>query len=793
MNITHLRLHDVRRHDDLDVELKPGLNIVRGPNEAGKSTIQRAIELGLFRRPTFASVELDDLRPWRRPDADPTIEIDFEEEGQQGSVRKVFAGHRGTVEMTWADQTLTDPAAVEAQIAALTGLPSEKFLRATASVHHHELDGLNQDESTLRDRLQQSMSGADRGTHAARKKLEDAIRKYRTEGVKNPGYLKVLHADVDRLREQTRVGDLALAQLESDRRALAEARAARAALDAQLAEQRENAAKAERAAQLTARAADAARRYALYRRAADLREEIGKLEAAHPSSVALPVLRTTVEHVRQLEFRLSEMRAELAAEPDLSGYDVSIPNPRWQPWVAVGAFLAVIGVLTIGIGIAAGAGIVGLVIGVVAVAASAVAFDLARRERRRLNDIRMQSELRESEIARRLSGRTQISEKVRQAEQERVEALGSLRLPDLATAERVFAAETEHVAQIGTRRAEYRGLMGDEPAGDDVGMLRDRAAAEADECKHALAGMGEVGRDPERHAAAFNLAVQRLTSEREAAVHAEAQADARVTANAVDAEQVAAAAEALEGAEESLTIAERRLRIYEDVLTTLNAAERGTMKKAARFLEQRMARDIDRITDGRYRRLRVDEQTLTFTVYSPEIDDWIDVSRLSQGTLDQLYLCARLGIVRQVTQPATPPLLFDDPFVTFDADRAERSLKMLKELARDFQVIYLTCSDRYDSVADNVVVLPAPTDRDEPETVAPATTGGEAISMWSSTTLAGSTAATPTAPGAGASSPKAGASPPKAGDGNGHANGNGGRPSAAPPATPVAPLWPEER
>ncbi|HEY5520362.1 MAG TPA: ATP-binding protein, partial [Candidatus Limnocylindrales bacterium] len=74
MNITRLRLKDFRRHAQLDIEFKPGLNIVRGPNEAGKSTIQRALEMGLFRRPTFASAELDELKPWRAPEADPHIE-----------------------------------------------------------------------------------------------------------------------------------------------------------------------------------------------------------------------------------------------------------------------------------------------------------------------------------------------------------------------------------------------------------------------------------------------------------------------------------------------------------------------------------------------------------------------------------------------------------------------------------------------------------------------------------------------------------------------------------------------
>ena len=58
MRITRLQLRNVRRHSDLDLELAPGLTIVRGPNESGKSTIQRAIELGLTRRVTSSSADL---------------------------------------------------------------------------------------------------------------------------------------------------------------------------------------------------------------------------------------------------------------------------------------------------------------------------------------------------------------------------------------------------------------------------------------------------------------------------------------------------------------------------------------------------------------------------------------------------------------------------------------------------------------------------------------------------------------------------------------------------------------
>ena len=80
----------------------------------------------------------------------------------------------------------------------------------------------------------------------------------------------------------------------------------------------------------------------------------------------------------------------------------------------------------------------------------------------------------------------------------------------------------------------------------------------------------------------------------------------------------------------------------------------------------------------------------------------MDVGELSQGTADQLFLAARLGLVRLVTMDRRPPLILDDPFVTFDAARGERALRLVKQVAaqQGFQVLYLTCSDRFDRVAD---------------------------------------------------------------------------------------------
>lgn len=712
MRITRLALRDVRRYRDLDVELAPGLTVVRGPNEAGKTTMQRAIELALTRKATSASADLEAIRSWdAQAEGRPEIELDFTDEDEdgvrKGSLLKSYRGAKGTARLEIDGDVITDPARVDERLAELTGVPTEAFFRSTASVRHHEVADLDRDEATLRDRLQASISGADRGTSRAKKQLDRAIRELGARGEKNPGRLKVAEEAVERATAAVEAGEAALAQLERDRDALTVARGRRAEAEAALAERKAMLEKARQAERLNAERAAADERYQRYRQAVEVNTELDQLSATHPSATPLPVLRPAVERLRALDSRIRELNAALAGEIEVS-FEVP-PEPTWRPLSRVAVVAVVLGVAAVVGGLVArtfevGAladiltygGAVGAGLGVIL---AIVGLWLRRKDR-------LSRELRDVEIDRRLRGRSEMEAELRAAQEETQQRLGTIAAADLVAAEALLTAEEEHVGRIDRLTGQLEGLVGKEPA-EALAQQRDAAALEMERKTHALEELGPIAREP-RARERLEVEVRDQEAALERARDDEAGARARVEANAVDAEQVAAQVEQLTAWREQLAALQRRGRVYGATLAAIEGAEAATMRTATRYLEKRMVTDLDRITGGRYRRVRVDDTSLDMALWAPERGDWVPVNQVSQGTLDLVYLAARLGLVRLVTGDRRPPLIFDDPFVTLDDARAARAIEVLRDLASDFQVIYLTTSDRYDAFADEVVELPAP-------------------------------------------------------------------------------------
>jgi DNA repair exonuclease SbcCD ATPase subunit len=724
VRIRRLTARDFRRYRELDIAFAPGLTVVRGPNESGKSTVQRALELVLTRRATSTAAELEALRPWDAAvEARSVVSIEFDQDDEDGhktgTIEKTFAGGKGTVHLDYDGQAISDPALADQVLAELTGIPSEAFFRSTASVRHFEISDLARDEGALRDRLQASISGADRGTSRARRKLDRALHDLTTKGERNPGRLKVADQAVTQAKVALEQGEAALEQLEHDRDALSSARDRRADSETALAERRSLLEKARQAERISAERATATERYDRYRQAVEVATEIDGLATTHPSPHALPVIRGTVERLRTMDQRIRELKAALSGEVEVQ-FEVA-PAAVWQPLSRWSIALVILGLVIAGGTFAAKTagladlGVVvqaaGLVIAAIGLVLAAVAWWLRRNDK-------MQGQLRDVEIDRRLRGRSEMEAELRLTEAGLEQQLGTLGLADLTEAEDLLSREEAHVGQIVRLEAQLDGLVGKEPR-ETLAVVRDTAALEIEQKTSALDALGPIAHEP-RARERLEVEVRDQEDALERARDDEARARARVEANAVDAEQVAGQAERLAMWQEQLAALQRRQRVYDETLQAIDRAERATMKTATRYLEAHMVRDLATATNGRYRRVRVDDRTLDIEVHAPEKDDWVPVSSLSQGTLDLVYLVARLGLVRLITGDRRPPLVFDDPFVTLDNTRAARALELLKAVASDFQVIYLTTSDRYDTAADSVVELLGPTAVDNARAEPPA-------------------------------------------------------------------------
>ncbi|MBL8327604.1 MAG: AAA family ATPase [Rubrivivax sp.] len=111
-------------------DLTEGINLIAAPNESGKSTLVEALRAAFFERHRSSSVEY--LRPWGDSAATPTVELDFELNGQPAHLLKRFLGRRAC-ELRIGGQTL-DGQAAEDHLAALLGF---RFAGKGASSDEH--------------------------------------------------------------------------------------------------------------------------------------------------------------------------------------------------------------------------------------------------------------------------------------------------------------------------------------------------------------------------------------------------------------------------------------------------------------------------------------------------------------------------------------------------------------------------------------------------------------------------------------------------------------------------------
>jgi DNA repair exonuclease SbcCD ATPase subunit len=786
VKLRSLRVDGFGRLADRDFAFGPGLNVVVGRNEAGKSTLAAALVASLY---GLKRGEKDRWRPWVSGAAFASALTYETSDGATWEVHRAF--DHDTKGVRVYDAAGADAAARIGRGKSLS--PGEAHLQIsldvflqTACVRQRAIaidNGAANDVSTA---LAQALDGGPKEDAAlgAIARLDDAVRKYvGTKQAHKNAPLKKLreleqeqrraadgaHAALERLgslRERIsaecakRDRDLAkaaalerrtralraaqirarLAQLKEHRADLATVQAERAAyadvaeFDAERVDALDDAYHAWRTAEGIADAAahgltEDALTAAELRELADRRDDAGTLDesAFNALRAAAGQADTARAAAAAASYAAAVARADRSGTRSLTGMLLAAAFVAWL--TDAGVAIAHVWVAT------AVASAIAVVVTSAAFARGRVRGSRLREAERKQRDA--DAALREEHVtaaavarvleplriatmaelvqrraryvtllaraaaANKAEARAQSARDAAAADAARFDALANDLVPASADnrSERRAAAHAR-----AARRAERDGLdarlamlelrRGDILHGDDDRALQ----AEYDAL--LAAGVEPAPEDDPQTLRAVERERAELDARARAAERAVANLDGELRAGEETIPDVAALDETLAATRAEIARLEAFERAIDLARATIETRKDEAHRAFARRLEEYSADVLATITAGRYGEIRLDPATLAIRVRIPETNGFEDVDTLSAGTRDQIALVVRFATARMFAEGLeTPPLLLDDPFAFWDADRITRCLPILIHGALDTQCILFTASTEFADAA----------------------------------------------------------------------------------------------
>ena len=692
MKITELSLHNFRRFQQASFSLDEGINVIKGPNESGKSTLVQALLAAFFWKVDATRKEVRDSVTWGEEDGF-VIGLRGEAEDLPFHLEKDFSSKRA--HLVWGDTDTADAAAIEERIKEWLGLGSEVSFRSTAGIRQDEVAEIAAGKKELSESLQCTVTGSNAGKGALaavdtlNRELTELLRGTRSPA-KNPG--PIVRMDEEIQRWQARREELARvveARVEARRR-LEEIGAEEEELSGRRETLEGLATDSMERADIEEDIEDFHRRYNHLESASSLIAEDARLAGEERDRYGdlKRVLEDKRDELGDLELRRAGISEGLGIMRGRLREARKSRHKAWAPYSLIaGITLVLVGLA----GIALSPYMLFLTLaGVVCIAASLFAggylgFLKGGREHITLEEQVRELEAREREI------NTQADKIVAAAGCDSMENFTQSKLGYL---------------ELRARRKEIADKLEVLNPDGDVGRVEEEARQLATEVSLRERRLKEL-----RGRTVDALKLQELLREKETLrTRLEALKEERIRLGVAVSEEgveeeLLRIEEELEYLQERSTRLRRRADALELALGWLESASSETLSSAARMLEGMIGEYIGRITANRYYRVRVDEGTFEIMVWSGEKGSEVEPEVLSRGTVDQLYLAARLSLVEIICGDRHPPMLLDDPFVTFDALRLDRAMKVLQDFSRGRQVIVFTCGDQYDAYADRIVLL----------------------------------------------------------------------------------------
>ncbi len=694
MRLVRLRARRFRCLDDVTVEFHPGLTVVRGDNEAGKSSLYHALMTVLFRSPRSRHRDLLAHRNW---DADALfdLELEFIAAGAGHRLSKDFEARTARLENLATGEVWRDPDDVQHRLEGDLGLGPEIVYSRLACVNHDELVRLTADDrstSELLERLQDAIvgSGSRRSPRQVSRLLDQRLaelRKGLERPAAHPGPLRRLRDDLEALDGRIADARRGLEATEDLRRRLRQFHEEKDSLEQEVIDLGTVVGANERLHQLERQRQALARQYEAGReRLRRVAEAQGELEAARarleaagrepaPDREALDRLEALAGRIAALDQSIeAHLAAAAAARPQPAAPRSALAALPW-----LGVVLAAAGVL------------LGLLFSSWWLLLTVLGLGLALAPR-----LAPAPTAPPDPAATLRAQREKTASKLEEA----LAAWGGQ--PPGTLRERLERLESARAAVAAAERR-LADILGGRPV-EEVDREVDDCRRDLRDLEREMEQLAPLRLEPHafaRHQAELRAAQERLDSVMAGIRRTELELARQETEPELLyelEERRAALADRLAGVEEhAAAVALAR--------ETLDQAQAELLAEVSGRIAEAVSPYVARLTGGRYRALRTDERLQSVRVVADGRE--VDWRGLSRGTQDQLYLALRLGLVRLFYGDDPPPLVLDDPCLAFDDRRAAEAAVLFQELARAGQIVLFTFSRRYGD-GDRLVTLSGP-------------------------------------------------------------------------------------
>ncbi len=699
MRLDRIKINNFGKFGDFFASFSDGINVIKGVNEAGKSTLVDAIINGLFTDAKSQKKSLKERFKWGSNGA--KIQLNLSSFDREYVLNKDFIDGQQRGAESSSDNSWESKDAWQNFLETNLGVSDEGVFSSTACIRQDEIDSISGSSEELRDKLESIITGGHEETVASRviDELSKRISEIKKGGSKHPGILKQLEEEAEDLKYEIDKLSRELEAAEVRRGELTKVTSELEIVQSEFEEKEELLEK--------------------YKSSLNASKEKVELEKAYDE------LRKRIDELSESENKVLEYRKVINENPEIDQHDVarcasldgevkyletksrdldddlSALKERLEGISGLGLFAVLnvinfllmagcgIGAYLFDIRLAAGAG--GLFLTQVLLQVF-----LWKRYSERAS---LKSQIRFTEI------RIEEVKKKTDSHQAEIDKIfkkyGYSSPKELQESNSKIEEFKKKIEEEATRYEELLDGKSKKSVHEDF----NRITRELTVVKDRLEYIGDVIISSEK----LEEMEKEVTSLSEKKIQLEEKK--RLLSQQMQLteggwEQLSAFQERLEHNQTMHKRYENRLNVYRVTASLIEEARKDILKTTAELLERKVGEYLSTITSGRYEKIRFDRATLDFHVFSPEKQDWLASGEVfSRGTIDQIYLCARLSLVELIMGETNPFIIMDDPFVHFDPERTQNAINLLKQLSKDYQILLFTNSDQYDQHANNLIEL----------------------------------------------------------------------------------------